>query len=169
MTKKDKTPSVFGQSRHKLASKLSMGGSNYSLDSPKNEKENPKSTAQYLPFLLAFAFLVLPRETSSHRSGCHRWHSCPSDRETYVCGDQGYFTQCLDNQVISNTGFESPCSTKGESCRFSPLETPSALCPPQEAGFTLNHYCLNRNPSSGLVPGMHIDLLHYSLRRHGLI
>ncbi len=42
------------------------------------------------------------------------------------------------NQVISNTGFESPCSTKGESFRFSPLETPSALCPPQEAGFTLN-------------------------------
>jgi len=24
-------------------------------------------------------------------------------------------------QVISNTGFESPCSTKGESYRFSPL------------------------------------------------
>jgi hypothetical protein len=42
------------------------------------------------------------------------------------------------NQVISNTGFESPCSTKEESFRFSPLETPSALCPPQEAGFTLN-------------------------------
>ncbi len=42
------------------------------------------------------------------------------------------------NQVISNTGFESPCSTNGESRRFSPLETPSALLPPQEAGFTLN-------------------------------
>ena len=40
MTKTDKTPSVFGQSRHKLASKWSMGGFNYSLDSPKNEKEN---------------------------------------------------------------------------------------------------------------------------------
>ncbi len=25
------------------------------------------------------------------------------------------------NRVISNTGFESPCSTKGESCCFSPL------------------------------------------------
>jgi len=57
------------------------------------------------------------------------------------------FSRCLGwshdqwrmaNQVISNTVFESPCSTKGESCRFSPLETPSALCPPQEAGFTLN-------------------------------
>jgi len=42
------------------------------------------------------------------------------------------------NQVTSHTGFESPCSTKGESYRFSPLETPSASCPPQEAGFTLN-------------------------------
>jgi len=42
------------------------------------------------------------------------------------------------NHVISNTGFESPCSTKGESYRFSPLETPPALCPPQKAGFTLN-------------------------------
>ncbi len=41
-------------------------------------------------------------------------------------------------QIISNTGFESPCSTKGESYRFSPLDTPSALCPPQEARFTLN-------------------------------
>ncbi len=42
------------------------------------------------------------------------------------------------NQLISNTGVESPCSTKGESYRFSPLETPTVLCPPQEAGFTLN-------------------------------
>jgi flavin-dependent dehydrogenase len=53
----------------------------------------------------------------------------------------------LSNQVISNTGFEPPCSTKGESYRFSPRgvmdrnstgDTPSALCPPQEAGFELN-------------------------------
>ena len=42
------------------------------------------------------------------------------------------------NQVISTTGFGTPRSTKGVSCRFSPLETPSALSPPQEAGFTLN-------------------------------
>jgi len=42
------------------------------------------------------------------------------------------------NQVISNAGFESPCSTKGENYRSSPLEAPSASCPPQGAGFTLN-------------------------------
>lgn len=34
----------------------------------------------------------------AHRSGCHRWHSCPSDRGTYTCGDTGYCSQCPDNQ-----------------------------------------------------------------------
>ncbi len=30
--------------------------------------------------------------------GCHRWHSCPSNRGTYVCGDRGYCNYCPDNQ-----------------------------------------------------------------------
>jgi len=30
----------------------------------------------------------------AHRSGCHRWHSCPSDTGSYVCGDLGYNTYC---------------------------------------------------------------------------
>ena len=30
----------------------------------------------------------------AHRSGCHRWHSCPSDSGSYVCGDLGYTTYC---------------------------------------------------------------------------
>jgi DNA-binding beta-propeller fold protein YncE len=30
----------------------------------------------------------------AHRSGCHRWHSCPSDDGSYVCGDLGYDSQC---------------------------------------------------------------------------
>jgi endonuclease YncB( thermonuclease family) len=34
----------------------------------------------------------------THRSGCHRWHSCPSDTGSYVCGDLGYCSQCPDNQ-----------------------------------------------------------------------
>jgi Staphylococcal nuclease homologue len=36
--------------------------------------------------------------SDGHRSGCHRWHSCPSDRGTYTCGDLGYCSECLDNQ-----------------------------------------------------------------------
>jgi len=30
----------------------------------------------------------------AHRDGCHRWHSCPSDSGSYVCGDLGYTSQC---------------------------------------------------------------------------
>jgi hypothetical protein len=26
---------------------------------------------------------VLPTAAGAHRSGCHRWHSCPSDHATY--------------------------------------------------------------------------------------
>ncbi len=66
MTKRVKTPSVFGQSRHKLASKWSMGGFNYSHDSHKNEEENSKSMTKHLAFLPAFALLALPWEASSH-------------------------------------------------------------------------------------------------------
>jgi hypothetical protein len=35
---------------------------------------------------------------TAHRSGCHRWHSCPSDHDTYTCGDLGYCSQCPDNE-----------------------------------------------------------------------
>ena len=52
MTKTDKALSVFGQDRLKWASKWSMGGFNYSLDSPKNKNENSKSKSQYLAFHL---------------------------------------------------------------------------------------------------------------------
>lgn len=37
---------------------------------------------------------LLPVPASAHRSGCHRWHSCPSDTGSYTCGDLGYSTYC---------------------------------------------------------------------------
>ena len=40
---------------------------------------------------------------SAHRSGCHRWHSCPSDTGSYECGDLGYDTYCPDKNEPSNT------------------------------------------------------------------
>lgn len=36
--------------------------------------------------------LLAPAQT--HRDGCHRWHSCPSDSGSYVCGDLGYTSGC---------------------------------------------------------------------------
>lgn len=31
---------------------------------------------------------------SAHQSGCHRWHSCPSDSGSYTCCDTGYYSGC---------------------------------------------------------------------------
>jgi phosphatidylserine/phosphatidylglycerophosphate/cardiolipin synthase-like enzyme len=36
--------------------------------------------------------------THAHQDPCHRRHACPSDRQTYVCGDKGRCDQCPDNQ-----------------------------------------------------------------------
>lgn len=41
-------------------------------------------------FLLLFSFNAFPSITEAHRSGCHRWHSCPSDSGSYSCGDAGH-------------------------------------------------------------------------------
>lgn len=41
-----------------------------------------------------FLLFVFPQVASAHRSGCHRWHSCPSDSGSYTCGDLGYSTYC---------------------------------------------------------------------------
>jgi len=50
-------------------------------------------------FTLNFFFLLgFPNLSDAHRSGCHRSHSCPSDHGTYICGDLGYCSQCIDNQ-----------------------------------------------------------------------
>lgn len=46
---------------------------------------------------LLLAVLVSPPTAHAHRSGCHRWHSCPSDHGTYECGDTGHCSQCPDN------------------------------------------------------------------------
>jgi micrococcal nuclease len=48
--------------------------------------------------ILIILVLLLSFLADAHRSGCHRWHSCPSDSGSYVCGDLGYCSQCPDNQ-----------------------------------------------------------------------
>ena len=48
----------------------------------------------FLLFLIGLSILVFPNDSFAHQSGCHRWHSCPSDTGSYVCGDLGYYSQC---------------------------------------------------------------------------
>jgi hypothetical protein len=50
-----------------------------------------------LVFVLALLVSAAPfvaGVAEAHRDGCHRWHSCPSDTGSYVCGDLGYYDQC---------------------------------------------------------------------------
>ena len=50
-----------------------------------------KRNRKYLLLLIIFgAILLTTAPVSAHRSGCHRWHSCPSDSGSYTCGDLGY-------------------------------------------------------------------------------
>jgi hypothetical protein len=47
---------------------------------------------------IAATITCFPVDAPAHRSGCHRWHSCPSDNGSYVCGDTGHCSACPDNQ-----------------------------------------------------------------------
>jgi phosphatidylserine/phosphatidylglycerophosphate/cardiolipin synthase-like enzyme len=69
--------------------------------------------------------------THAHQDPCHRWHACPSDRQTYVCGDTGRCDQCPDNQyclagksrVVSST----PPAVTPPAPSPSVTTTPSAV------------------------------------------
>ena len=64
----------------------------------------------------------------AHQSGCHRWHSCPSDHGTYTCGDTGHCSQCPDNDYckggiplsITSTYTSNPTSTTSPAVQSSP-------------------------------------------------
>jgi phosphatidylserine/phosphatidylglycerophosphate/cardiolipin synthase-like enzyme len=50
----------------------------------------------------------------AHQDPCHRLHSCPSDRGSYVCGDKGRCDQCPDNSYClagQPRGAASPSTT----------------------------------------------------------
>ncbi|MEX0649770.1 MAG: hypothetical protein WD200_02130 [Candidatus Andersenbacteria bacterium] len=48
-------------------------------------------TQRIIPLLIFITVAAwLPHAVLAHRSGCHTLHTCPSDSNTYVCGDLGY-------------------------------------------------------------------------------
>lgn len=52
---------------------------------------------------LMAALIALVSTGQAHRSGCHRWHSCPSDSGSYICGDLGYSTFCPKTEAAMPT------------------------------------------------------------------
>lgn len=68
-----------------------------------------------ITLLLLVGLFLYPLSVSAHRSGCHRWHSCPSDSGSYTCGDTGYCSGCGNNYYCKNSvyspGWQSKQST----------------------------------------------------------
>jgi phosphatidylserine/phosphatidylglycerophosphate/cardiolipin synthase-like enzyme len=69
----------------------------------------------------------------AHQDPCHRLHSCPSDHNTYVCGDTGRCAQCPDNQY---------CLAGQPRIAASPAPTPvppapTVTQPPTSCGTTV--------------------------------
>lgn len=85
--------------------------------------------------ILVIAFgmysITLP-DASAHRSGCHRWHSCPSDTGSYTCGDTGYCSECTDNNYCKAGQPISLSSTQSTSNPTKPFSPPNTLVLPQK-------------------------------------
>lgn len=47
-----------------------------------------------IALLITVRAATRPQSVDAHRSGCHAQHSCPSDTDSYVCGDTGHYSQC---------------------------------------------------------------------------
>ena len=67
-------------------------------------QRNENQTTHILTYShsLFFFFIFSVVIVEAHRSGCHRWHSCPSDSGSYICGDTGRCSACPNNQFCEN-------------------------------------------------------------------
>lgn len=68
---------------------------------------------QYVWWIVAFIALSLlwSGVASAHRSGCHAWHSCPSDSGSYVCGDTGHSNYCSGSTYTPTVTSTTPKTT----------------------------------------------------------
>jgi hypothetical protein len=107
-----------------------------------------------LALILIFSLLTISL-AEAHRSGCHRWHSCPSDSGSYICGDTGRCSACPDNQYCQagkpitrqskpNESYESSSSFIKEESLSTPTQNNSNLVKYREADY-VNYACPRMN------------------------
>jgi hypothetical protein len=100
-------------------------------------------TLTLLVIVFGMYSIILP-DASAHRSGCHRWHSCPSDTGSYTCGDTGYCSGCPDNnyckagQSISSSS-SSSASTSSNLDQSSTIVTPTQEISPKIPNWIKNN------------------------------
>lgn len=67
---------------------------------------------------------------AAHQDPCHRFHSCPSDHGTYVCGDKGRCDQCPDNyyglaRKLRPAASSNPAQAPSSSIPVNATSTPA--------------------------------------------
>ncbi len=88
---------------------------------------------------------------SAHQSGCHRWHSCPSDTVSYVCGDLGYACQYPSTPTYTPPSYAPPTyppPSYTPPTYTPPSYTPPTYTPPATEGSTSG----STQPSGGATP-----------------
>jgi len=124
---------------------------------------------RFTPLTLLIVVLMWSalRPALAHCSGCHRWHSCPSDRGTYVCGDQGYCSQCPDNAYCQGR------SSKGQG---QPSDVPATATSPRAPSSQPRVQAVRQDVFSGQVVGISdgdtLQVMHagraVKVRLHGI-
>lgn len=104
--------------------------------------------------LASLLLLVMPFFVFAHQSGCHRWHSCPSDTGSYVCGDLGYACQygtdsyssgSSDYTSNSYSSFGSSYTSTPDCPLFSTYDSLSENCKCNYGYVVSNGLCTNGN------------------------
>lgn len=72
-----------------------------------------------LLFSSAAVLFMLLAPAQAHRSGCHRWHSCPSDTGSYVCGDLGYTSGCPTTQQAAPVAVPAAAPPADDTARYT--------------------------------------------------
>lgn len=66
------------------------------------DKENRSMKGRLiLGLLCGLVPIIAVNNAAAHQSGCHRWHSCPSDTGSYICGDLGYTNFCPGTSLLA--------------------------------------------------------------------
>jgi len=91
----------------------------------------------YILVIILFISVVLdPTDVFAHRSGCHRWHSCPSDSGSYTCGDAGH--PCQYPTYPASGGVVYPPSGYYKDCYDCPLKKVPSNANTSGIGWTCN-------------------------------
>lgn len=73
-----------------------------------------------LLYSIILGLVLIFNPVFAHQSGCHRWHSCPSDSGSYTCGDLGY--PCQYPTYPASGGVIYPPSGYYKDCYDCPLK-----------------------------------------------